>query len=135
MWPFGKNRSTKPVEPVSSGGMTAHYDAKLKYWSFQFEGIKFRISGSSFDPAAFDWAKEAASVIHSLDDEIRACVLKCLESWPCDKNKAEILSAGLDEYTESKTIGLVFVGDESWGDFGVCVIITDGKIVDAYGGD
>jgi hypothetical protein len=41
----------------------------------------------------------------------------------------------LDHYGKSKTIDMAFAGDDSWGDFGVNVIITDGKIVDTYGGD
>jgi len=107
----------------------------LRCWSLRCEGIKFQVSGNPFDRAAFGWAKEAASVIHSLDHQIQSRVAECLEDWPCDKRKAEILSADLDNYAASKTIYVAFVGDESWGDFGVNVIITDGKIVDAYGGD
>ena len=59
----------------------------------------------------------------------------CLQEWPCDKTKAEVLSVDLDDYAEDKTIVMAFTGDDSWGDFGVDVTITDGKIVAADGGD
>ena len=115
--------------------MTARYDAKLRHWAFELDGIEFNLSSVPFDENAFEWAKQASAVIRALDGQIRARVFECLQSWPCDKTKAEILCVDLDEYGKSKTIDLAFVGDETWGDFGVNVIITDGKIVDAYGGD
>jgi len=132
MWPF---KEQPPPPDVSNGQMTARYDVKLKHWFFQCDGIEFNLSDVPFDQRAFDWAKEAVGIIRSLDAQIRAQVTECLEEWPCDKSKAEILSVDLDEYAESKTMDVAFVGDDSWGDFGVNVIITNGKIVDAYGGD
>lgn len=115
--------------------MTARYDAKLKRWIFHFDGIEFNVSGIPFNVAAFGWGREAAAAIRSQGGEIRSRVMQCLEDWPCNKAKAEILSVDLHDYANSKTFDVAFVGDESWGDFGVNVIITDGKIVDAYGGD
>jgi hypothetical protein len=135
MWPFGKRTSNPPPEDVLSGEMMARYDGKLKYWVFQCDGVEFNLSGIPFNQRAFDWAREARAIIRSLDGQMRARVTQCLEGWPCDKTKADILSVDLDDYAESKTMDIAFIGDESWGDFGVNVIITDGKIVDAYGGD
>src|SRR4051794_23675503 len=135
MWPFGKKTTAPPPEDVKGDGMTARYDVKLKHWIFVFDGLEFNLSGIPFNAAAFGWAREAAAVIRSRDKPIRSRVMECLEGWPCDKAKAEILSVDLDDYAESKTLDIAFVGDESWGDFGVNVIITDGEIVDAYGGD
>jgi hypothetical protein len=135
MWPFGKKESSPAPQDVLVGEMTARYDAKLKYWIFQCDNIEFNLSGIPFDQRAFDWAKEACATIHSLEDEMRALVIQELEGWPCDKTKSEILSADLDDYAESQTMDIAFVGDESWGDFGVNVIITARRIVDVYGGD
>jgi hypothetical protein len=115
--------------------MTAKYDVLLEYWEFEYGGLEFHIRGIPFNEAAFEWARRAASVIRTLDAEIRERVMECLQGWPCDKTKAEVLCVDLDEYGKSKTIDLAFTGDDSWGDFGVNVIITNGKIVDAYGGD
>jgi len=135
MWPFHKQRSAPPPAEVSKDGFTARYDPKLKHWAFEHEGIEFNLSGVPFDEQAFGWAKEASTVLRTLDGQIRSRVTECLEGWPCDQAKAEILCVDLDEYGEGKTLDVAFVGDETWGDFGVNVIITEGKIVDAYGGD
>jgi len=135
MWPFTKKSIAASPEDVSGEGMTAHYDVKLKHWIFQCEGIEFNLSGIPFETAAFAWARAAVAVIRSQDGEIRSRVTACLENWPCDKATAEILSVNLNDYAKSKTFNIAFVGDESWGDFGVNVFITDGRIADAYGGD
>jgi hypothetical protein len=133
MWPFGKKTSLP--EPVSRGEMTAQYDIRRKGWVIPWDGIEFYLPGLSFNESAFEWAKEAAPVIRALDDKIRIRVTKCLEHWPCDKTKTHISCVYLDAYQESKSLDLDFLGDESWGDLGVNVIIKDGKIVDAYGSD
>ncbi|MDB6024441.1 MAG: hypothetical protein JWM68_664 [Verrucomicrobiales bacterium] len=115
--------------------MTARYDAQLEQWAFECDSIEFNLSGIPFNEMAFDWAKEASATIRVLNSEIQSRVMESLEDWPCDKTTAEILCVDLDEYGQSKTMDVAFVGDESWGDFGVNVIITNGRIVEAYGGD
>ena len=137
MWPFGKRVGSPQPEDVSCGEMIARYDVKSEHWRFRRDGVEFYLSGIPFNIMAFEWSKDVLTVIHCLDGDIRARVMECLESWPCDKTKAEILSVSvdLDKFSESKTLNVMFVGDESWGDFSVEVIVTDGRIVDVYGGD
>jgi len=115
--------------------MTARYDQQLEYWAFECGGIEFHVKGIPFNEAAFDWARQSVEVIRSLDGDMRSRVDECLGDWPCDKSKKEILGVELDEYPESKTIIVAFTGDDSWGDMGVDVTITDGKIVAVDGGD
>jgi hypothetical protein len=134
MWPFKKSKATPPAD-ISGGDMTAHYDELLEYWEFQWAGFDFHIRGIPFNQDAFGWAREVAPVIRKLEPNIHARVMECLQDWPCDKTKAEVLCVDLDDYGKSKTIDMAFAGDDSWGDYGVNVIITDGKIEDAYGGD
>ena len=133
MWPFKKSKAAPPPD-VSCGDMTARYVERLEYWEFRWDGFDFHVRGIPFNQEAFGWAREVAPVIRRLEPGIHARVQECLQE-PCDKTKAEVLFVDLDEYGESKTIDMAFTGDDSWGDFGVNVIITDGKIEDAYGGD
>jgi hypothetical protein len=114
--------------------MTARYDQQLEYWAFECDGIEFHLKGIPFNEAAFDWARQSAEVIRALEKDMRARVAECLKDWPGDRTKAEILGVELDEYPEARTILVAFTGDDSWGDFGVDVTITDGKIVDVSGG-
>ena len=135
MWPFQKKKSSPLPENISKGGMTARYDVQLKHWVFECEDIEFNLSGIPFDENAFEWAKATAAIIRKLEGSIQKKVSECLEGWPCNKAAGKILCVDLDDYRESKTFDLAFVGDETWGDYGVNVIITDDIIVDVYGGD
>jgi hypothetical protein len=135
MWPFSKKNSTPPPRDFFKDGMTSKYDIKLKTWSFENESIEFNLSGIPFDENAFQWSKEASAIIRKLDNEIKGKVMECLEGWPCNKTTAKILVVNLNDYRESKSMDIAFVGDETWGDFGVNVIVTNGQIVDVYGGD
>ncbi len=135
MWPFAKKNSSPPPADFSKDGMTAKYDSKLKEWAFQNEGIEFSLSGIPFDENAFQWSKEASAIIRNLKDQIKTKVEECLEGWPCDKAAAKILVVDLDGYRESKSMDIAFIGDETWGDFGVNVVVTNGQIEDVYGGD
>lgn len=47
----------------------------------------------------------------------------------------ELLGVSLDDYEAEGDVMLSFTGDDSWGDFGVTVTLTDGKIVEVSGGD
>ena len=134
MWPFRKPKPNRLAD-VSRGDMTARYDQQLEFWVFEYDGIEFHLAGIPFNEAAFDWAREASGVIRTLDSEIRARVMEYLGDGPLDKTKTEILGVELDEYSESKTFVVAFTGDESWGDFGLDVTITEGKIVAVDGGD
>jgi len=135
MWPFTKPATSSPPADVSRDGLTACYDSKLQCWVFQCEGIQFWLSGIPFNEEAFAWAREALPVILKLEAPIRAKISACLEGWECDLRSAELLRVDLDDYAESKTMDLEYTGDDSWGDLGVNVIVTDGKIVDVLGGD
>jgi hypothetical protein len=135
MWPFGKTKASLAPDDVSRGELTARYDRQLRRWSFKVDGIEFNLVGIPFNEAAFDWARECSGVMRASHVEIRARVMEFLEDWPCDKTKAEVLCVDLNKFGESRTMEVAFVGDDSWGDLGVNLIITDGKIVDVYGGD
>ncbi len=75
------------------------------------------------------------ALIKKLEPEIDRQVVEVLDGWPCGVSKRRLLSVSLDDFALEGQFDLAFVGDDSWGDFGVNVIIADGKIIEAYGGD
>jgi hypothetical protein len=135
MWPFSKKRETIVPDDVVFEGNRARYSSTLDCWELTLDDVDFTCSGISFDTRVFGWADAALSVIRRLEEEIDKRVIKELEGWPCDVSKRELLCVALDAYTESRTLDLSYVGDDSWADFGVNVIIRDGVIEDSYGGD
>ena len=108
---------------------------EVEQWVLVLENVEFRVSGIPLNEAAFEWAAEALAVIRRLDASIQKAVAECLGEFEGDKTAAETFCVDLDGYPDSRTIALTFVGDDSWGDFGVVVIITDGQIIDSYGSD
>jgi|GEM_PF-2552067 len=135
MWPFRKKHSNKAPKEVFKDGTTARYDSKLDSWTFELEEVEFHLSGIQFKEEAFDWARQVVVVVRSLDQQIKKSVAGCLEGRPCNTDAAQIFWVNLDDYKTSKTFDLAFGGDDSWGDFGVNVIVTDGKIVNVFRGD
>lgn len=113
----------------------AKYSTTLEEWEFELDGTEFTLSGREFDPQAFEWARTALVDMRRLLPEIDREVLKNLDGDSCDVSTRELLSVSLDDYASKGEINLAFTGDDSWGDFGVNVILAGGKIVDAYGGD
>jgi len=135
MWPFSKKADKPRPAEVHCGGITAHYDTQFHKWAFRLDGTEFTFNGGQFDPVVINWARESSETIRSLDGPLRACVVEWLKEWPCDHSKVEIIAVDLSMYAESKTFDVSFSGDESWGDFGVNVIVKDGQIFDSYAGD
>ena len=136
MWPFSKKTVYSQPAEISRDGLTARYDAGIRQWIFQCEGIQFWLSGIPFNEHAFAWAREAVPVIKKLETSIRDKVAECLKEWDgVDARAAELLCVDLDDYAENRAMDLAYVGDDSWGDMGINIIITDGSITDAYSGD
>lgn len=135
MWPFCKKQVLPPPEDIVMGGDRASFSTSLDQWEFEIDGTEFTISGRDFDNRAFTWARETAASIKQLKSEIDRQVLEVLYGWPCDVSTRRILSVCLDDFASERQAELAFVGDDSWGDFGVNVIIAGGKVIEAYGGD
>lgn len=100
-----------------------------------YDGIEFCRTGVPFNESTFEWAKEVAPIIHGLEEQSRKKVLEYIEGWDFDESTTRLLSVDLDEYGNSMSLHQRYVGDESWGDVVVTVVITNGEIVDVYGDD
>lgn len=135
MWPFRKKPGLPPPADVIQGDDCAKFSTALDQWEFEIEGTEFTLSGRTFDPQAFSWARTALGDMRRLQTEIDQRVLQALDGWSFDVTTRELLSVCLDDYVSEGQFDLAFVGDDSWGDYGVNVILADGRIIDAYGGD
>jgi hypothetical protein len=73
-----------------------------------------------------------------LDEEfesIKVEVRKNLEGW-CDwDGDPELIGIEVSDLIESGQIDASFVGDDSWGDLGVNVLLKNGKVTGSYAGD
>ena len=134
MWPFRKIVVQTPPN-VISGDDRAWFSTTLNQWDFKIDGTDFTLSGREFDIRTFAWAREAISLIRRMETEIERHVLEVLDGSPFDVTTRHILSVSLDDYSSAGNLDIAYVGDDSWGDFGVNVIVANGKVIEAYGGD
>lgn len=135
MWPFRKKQVLPTPEDVVLGTDRAWFLPSMNQWMFEVDGTEFTLSGREFDTRAFSWAREALGSIQALGSEIDRRVLQAIDGWPCDASARHLFSVGLDEYASEARIHLMYFGDDTWGDYGVDVILCGGEIIDAYGGD
>lgn len=135
MWPFRKKSVLPLPADIIHGDDRAQFSTALNHWEFEIDGTEFTLSGRTFDSQAFSWARTVLADMRRLQSEIDQRVLQNLEGWPCDVATRQLLSVSLDDYASEGQIDLAFVGDDSWGDYGVNVILAGGEIVAAYGGD
>lgn len=135
MWPFRKKPVLPPPDDVIVGNDRATYDPQTDQWEWVLEGVEFTLSGRDFDPAAFQWARTGLKDIQQLQPTLEDRVLEQLKGWPCNPATQRLLCVSLDDYASDHELDLAYVGDESWGDYGVNVILVDGNIVDVHGGD
>jgi hypothetical protein len=135
MWPFRKKQILPRPDDVISGDNRAFYSTLLKGWDFEIDGIEFSLSGREFDIRAFEWARKEMETIGRLENEIDGHVLEVLDGYPFDIEARHLFAISLDDYLSEGQLNLSFVGDDSWADFGVNVIVANGRVVGAYGGD
>jgi len=135
MWPFFRKTTVQAPPNIISGDDRAWFSTTINQWEFKIDGTSFTLSGREFDSRAFTWAREAISSISRLESEIDRHVLEVLDGSPFDVATRHILSVRLDDYSTAGSFDIAYVGDDSWADFGVNVIVANGKVIEAYGGD
>lgn len=135
MWPFRKKTPNPTPEDVVEGEIRASYHPDLEHWEFQIETIEFTLAGRQFDRNAFGWARETSEWMTLLAKEIDQSVLSELEGFRGNIMSRQLLSVCLDDFAEKREAALAFVGDETWGDYGIDVILADGKVLGANCGD
>ncbi len=135
MWPFRKKPALPLPDDVVFEGVRATYDPRFKTWGFEMAGVSFTFAPRDFPTAAFEWGRAAIQDYERLRDEMEKHVMAQLDGWPCNKEAWCLLSVALDEYPTGGKMNFTFVGDDSWGDYGVSVIVVGGRIVAAYGWD
>ena len=135
MWPFRRKPSLPPPDNIVQGGDCARFSSELDQWEFEIDGVEFTLSGRNFDENAFEWARAVLVDKCKLESEIDQHVVQVLDGWSFNASSRHLLSISLDDYGAEGYSDLAYIGDDSWGDYGVNVILGDGRIIDAYGGD
>jgi len=135
MWPFRKSDHAPALARRLGDDVVARYNAELHVWSFRHKGVEFSVSSSQLRDDTLIRADESLAIVRSLDRDLRKKVEEELADWPCDKSKTHVALIDLGDFVTPELIEVTLVGDESWGDLAVDVVVKEGEITDVIVGD
>lgn len=135
MWPFSSQKKAIPVPIVRCGDVEIHWNAD-EYWEFRIDGIIYTLFDNPvFTPSLLAQLQDVAQWLIDLDSEIDQVIQRHLEGW-CEWNGEKRVD-GIDVswLAEKNEVDVCYVGNEDWGDLGINIVITDGKITSTDSGD
>ncbi|MCZ6834650.1 MAG: hypothetical protein O7G85_02655 [Planctomycetota bacterium] len=136
MWPFSKPNQDNPLPTIKVGDLIIKWDKSVGCWEFEIDGIHYDlIHNPVFDPQIIDELPKIRQWINALEAEIDKAIAEQLDGWCEWDGKKDLFSIDVSCLLEKDQVDVSYSGNEKWGDLGVNIVITDGKIVDVYSGD
>ncbi len=136
MWPFSIKTSDKPSPALKVGETLISWDIRFDWWEFEIDGVSYLQSENPvFDPQIIKELPKVRQWINDLDAEIDREIAKQLDGWCEWDGKKDLGSIEVSCLLEKDQVDVAFSGSDDWGDLGVNIIITAGKIEDVYSGD
>ena len=136
MWPFSKKTSDKPSPSLKVGETLITWDIRFDWWEFEIDGVSYLQSENPvFDPQIIKELPKVRQWINDLDAEFDREIAKQLDGWCEWDGKKDLGSIEVSCLLEKNQVDVAFSGSDDWGDLGVNIIITAGKIEDVYSGD
>ena len=136
VWPFNRNAAVeKTIPSVTIGNVSVFW--RDGFWSFVdtngeydftlYENAEFHDSILEKIPAAKAW-------INDLKPEINKIIDEHVGDWGLERDDRSVVGIDVSNLAEENQIDVAF-GCEQWADYGVNIVITNGKITESYGGD
>ena len=136
MWPFSKKARDKPTPTIKVGETLIKWDNDFHWWEFAIDGEFYSLSDNPvFDSKIIDNLPKVHQWINDLETDIDKEVSKQLEGWCEWGGKKHVISIDVSWLIEKDQVDVSYAGDDSWGDFGINVVITGGEIDHVYAGD
>lgn len=133
MWPFKIRGVDKRTPIVSLGEIVATWDEDG--WSFSDGRHDFTMyENDTFDSSIVDKLPNAKKWILNLQTEIDAIINEHVGDWGLGKDNRDIVAIDVSRLADENQIDVAY-GCDQWADYGVNVVITNGKITESYGGD
>lgn len=135
MWPFRRNNKSTPVPVVRCGSIDVAWDSTYHSWKFSDGEIDYSFSDNPvFDPSVLQHLPKVSQWLEELDCKIHEEVKKYLAGW-CDwQGEKDLVDIDVSWLVARNEVDVSYA-HEDWGDLGVNVVITDGRITDSYAGD
>jgi len=135
MWPFSRSKKSAPVPAIRCGNVDIVWNTTFQWWEFSDGPVDYSLYDNPvFDPSLLPKLPTVAKWLEDLDSEINAKIKEQLEEWCGWKGQKDLV--GIDvSWLAAKNEVDVSYAHEDWGDLGINVIITAGKITGSYAGD
>lgn len=135
MWPFSRNKQPARVPAIRIGAVSVRWNCEFEWWEFSDEQFSYSLcDNSEFNVALLNELGQAKQWLIELDEQISAVIKTHLwegSEWNGVKN---VVGIDVSSLLSKREIDIAYA-DDSWGDLGVNVIITAGKITGSYAGD
>jgi len=136
MWPFSsKKKKATPIPTIRCGNISVRWNAQLYWWQFSDGEIDYSLAGPEFDVAVLNSLVLVRRWLTGLDKEIDAEIKKHLEEWCEWTGEKHVVSIEVLNLARKNEIDIAYAGGDNWGDLGVNIVISDGKIINSYAGD
>lgn len=104
-------------------------------WSFTDGLVDFTMyENDTFDSSIVDKLPDVKTWISNLHCEIDAIINEHVGGWGLENDDRGIVSIDVSRLATEKQVDVAY-GCEQWADYGVNIVISNGKIVESYGGD
>lgn len=137
MWPFSSKKKKKAtsIPTIRCGKISVRWNAQLHRWQFSDGEIDYSLAGPEFDVAVLNSLVLVRRWLTGLDKEIDAEIKKHLEGWCEWTGEKHVVTIEVLNLARKNEIDIAYAGGDNWGDLGVNIVISDGKIVNSYAGD
>ncbi|QDT03048.1 hypothetical protein K227x_14270 [Rubripirellula lacrimiformis] len=133
MWPFQNRESKKRTPCVSIGDIVATWGQDG--WSFSDGTIDFTMyENDIFDTSILHKLPDLRTWISNLQTEIDAIINEHVADWGLERDDREIVAIDVSRLATENQVDVAY-GCEQWADYGVNIVITNGRITESYGGD
>ncbi|WP_218933812.1 hypothetical protein [Rubripirellula lacrimiformis] len=87
-----------------------------------------------FDTSILHKLPDLRTWISNLQTEIDAIINEHVADWGLERDDREIVAIDVSRLATENQVDVAY-GCEQWADYGVNIVITNGRITESYGGD
>jgi hypothetical protein len=136
MWPFTSKKKQSPVPAVRAGDISVRWSAEFEWWEFSDGEFNYSlIDNPEFDVAILNKLGMVKHWLVDLNHEIDAEIKKNLEGWCEWAGEKHVVGIDVSGLISKQEIDVAYADGADWGDLGVNIVITEGKVTDSYAGD
>lgn len=136
MWPFSSKKKPLPVPGILAGETSIRWNNQFHCWEFTDGEYDYLLAENpEFDIAVLNKLGAVRRWLADLDHEIGAEIKKHLEGW-CEWNgEKHVVEIDISRLVSDQEIDISYADGDQWGDLGITIVITDGRITSSSAGD